>query len=87
MNKEDIKMLYSQRYQEYLKVFAAELQKMIQDILNGFERIDRVSARAKGVESFMKKSIKERGDGEKSMKNPYFKFRIKLELALFVFIN
>jgi putative GTP pyrophosphokinase len=49
---------YRERFDKVLKPVAARLQGLISDHLKDVPRIDRVSARAKAVESFLRKAAK-----------------------------
>ena len=55
---------YKERYDKYLVSMASSLEAHIRDNLKGLPRIDRVNARAKGVDSFAGKVEKEK-DGKK----------------------
>lgn len=53
-----IEKTYQQRYDNFLKDSAIELQKYLADIVEGMPRIDRVSARAKSVSRYVDKANK-----------------------------
>ena len=55
---EKLKSLYIQRYETVLRPLASALANHITDCFKGQPRIDRISARAKDVSSFLKKASK-----------------------------
>lgn len=61
---------YTERYNKYLKSLASTLEEHITDALDGMPRIDRVTARAKGIDSFLKKAMKTNDDGEHKYSYP-----------------
>lgn len=60
---------YQRRFEEVLVPAAASLQSLIADHLDGVPRIDRVSARAKEVTSFLEKAAKAE-DGKSRYEHP-----------------
>lgn len=49
---------YERRYRDVLKPLAAELEGQIKEYLDGESRVDRIQARAKGVDRFLEKAEK-----------------------------
>ena len=54
-----VKIEYQERYDKVLKPIASALEEYVQDWFSDQPRIDRIIARAKTVDSFEKKAIKE----------------------------
>ncbi len=52
----ELEKTYRQRYDAVLKPLAIAIEKQLRDYLEGVPRIDRVTARAKDVDSFVKKA-------------------------------
>lgn len=50
--------VYAERYANVLQPLASELQKHLERLVESFPRIDRVSVRAKSVDSFLRKAAK-----------------------------
>jgi len=55
---DNLRALYKTRYESYLGPLASRLQKSLEDYLGGQPRVDRIVARAKAVESFVRKARK-----------------------------
>ena len=53
-----LKTKYTDRYNNFLVPIADQLNDLIKDYLNGFERIDRIVTRAKSIDRFMEKILK-----------------------------
>ena len=61
---------YAQLREQVLAPLADDLQAHVEELLEGVPRIDRVSARAKTVTSFMKKAAATRPDGTPKYDDP-----------------
>lgn len=59
MTSDEIIEKYSSNYQKYLLPIAKKLEVYVTDIVNNYPRIDRVVSRAKSIESFTDKALKE----------------------------
>lgn len=72
---------------QYLNAIAKELQEHISDLLNDacVPRVDRVSARAKAVDSFVRKSEKTTNDGSKKYLNPFSEIQDQIGARITVF--
>ena len=57
--------IYQKRYETVLSPIAKDLEQHLHDIVRGHPRIDRVTARAKSVVSFMTKAAKVDGENAK----------------------
>ena len=55
----DIETLYKKRYKDYLQPLAAQIEKSLQEYFNEEQRIDRIVSRAKSVDRFIDKAIRE----------------------------
>lgn len=71
MTSDELRAEYSQRREEILEPLAARLVEHLQGNLRGIERIDRVGARAKGVDRFVAKANKAREDGGAKYEHPF----------------
>lgn len=56
---------YEERYDNYLVSLARALEDHVKDDFKDVPRVDRVSARAKGIDSFVDKADKEEGSAKK----------------------
>jgi putative GTP pyrophosphokinase len=54
-----LREIYEVRYNNILVPLADQLEDLIKDFFNGFQRIDRIVARAKSVDRFIEKAQKE----------------------------
>ena len=59
MNKNELKEKYKERYDKYLYPISNSLEVYVRDCVNNYPRIDRVVARAKGIDSFIDKAFEE----------------------------
>ncbi len=59
---EELHHLYRSRYENVLKQTAQKLEQQLQDHLEDIPRIDRISARAKSVDRFLQKAVKQEDD-------------------------
>lgn len=82
-----IQKTFSELRKNYLVSMAGELQTHICELLEeeSVPRVDRVSARAKGVESFLTKSQKVRDDGTKIFENPIVEIQDQIGARIIVF--
>lgn len=69
MDKDELRSLYEKRFHEYLSPIAESLIVYINDLVKGYPRIDRVTARPKSIESFMKKADRKE-NGKKKYDTP-----------------
>jgi putative GTP pyrophosphokinase len=71
MTSDELRAEYAQRHQIILEPLAARLVAHLQDNLQGIERIDRVGARAKGLDRFVAKAAKALEDGGAKYEHPF----------------
>lgn len=71
MTTDELRAEYTRRHQAILEPLAQRLVAHLQDNLRGIERIDRVGARAKGVDRFMAKAAKALEDGGAKYEHPF----------------
>lgn len=71
MTTDELRAEYARRREEILKPLAQRIVAHLQDNLRGIERIDRVGARAKGVDRFMAKAVKALEDGGAKYEHPF----------------
>src|SRR6056297_2008836 len=78
---------FSTLRENYLASMAKELEAHITELLEdeGILRVDRVSARAKAVESFVRKSEKTNEDGSKKYCNPFVQVQDQIGARVTVF--
>jgi len=76
---------YTARYEAVLKPLASALQDLIYDYLEGEVRIDRVSARAKSIDRFVKKAAKVRDDGSPKYAEPLSQIQDQIGARVIVF--
>lgn len=57
--KNNLREEYADRFESFLKPAAKELQSYLKSLLIDQARVDRITARAKSVDSFVKKGVKE----------------------------
>jgi len=70
-----------------LETVARELEKYLKDTLRDAVRVDRVSARAKTVASFEKKSLKVEKDGSPRYKEPLVEIQDQIGARVIVFFR
>ena len=58
MSKDELRNLYQYRYDNILTLIADKLEVYIRELIKGYPRIDRVSARAKSPDRFLSKADK-----------------------------
>ena len=75
---------YKDRYDNYLCKIALDLKEHIEESLDGVPRIDRVSARAKGINSFVDKAEKVE-DGKKKYSDPLNQIQDQIGVRIVTF--
>lgn len=75
---------YKNRYEKYLVSIARKLEINIKENLDELPRIDRVTARAKGIKSFLDKSNKEES-GEKKYRDPLKQIQDQIGVRIVTF--
>ena len=76
--------LYGKRFHEVLEPLAVRLESFIKECLDGFLRIDRISARAKSVERFVAKAAKIEG-GQPKYSDPLNQIQDQLGARIIAF--
>jgi putative GTP pyrophosphokinase len=76
---------YRTRYDSKLVNAAASLERHLQDLLDGVERVDRISARAKAPESFIKKASSLDDEGNRKYDNPLDQIQDQIGARIIVF--
>jgi putative GTP pyrophosphokinase len=71
MTSDELRAEYARRRDQILEPLAQRLVVHLQDNLRGIERIDRVGARAKGVDRFVAKASKALADGGMKYEHPF----------------
>ena len=66
----DLTSTYSARHSKFLVPLAENLCAHLRDLFSGFERIDRISARAKSIDRFLEKAVKTDAHGNLKYANP-----------------
>lgn len=79
-----IQQEYKERYDKHLVSLANDLEHHVKDNLKGLHRIDRVSARAKGVGSFLGKAEKEEA-GHKKYSDPLNQIQDQIGVRIITF--
>jgi putative GTP pyrophosphokinase len=67
MTREEIQKLYSRRYEDFLLPLEKDLQEHLVSCLMSYQRIDRISVRAKSIKRFVAKAMKETEGNRKYM--------------------
>lgn len=80
-----IQALYDARYNQVLLPLAESLAELISELLSGMARIDRIGARAKSIEKFIKKSQNTNNDGLKKYDNPLAQIQDQVGARVTVF--
>ena len=78
---------YAKRFTNTLVPLASNLEAYIADLLKDAERIDRIVARAKTVDSFLKKSAKRNETGEIKYQDPFNEIQDQLGARIVVFFK
>ena len=78
MSAADLRQTYQARYDKSLKPLAARVLEYLTSCLSHCERIDRFTARAKDIDSFLTKAAKVE-DGRASTTTRSIRFRIRSE--------
>lgn len=84
MTESDLLTEYSRRHEAALKPLAEGLARHLIERLEGVERIDRVSARAKDPERFVAKALKE-ADGKRKYGDPFSEIQDQVAARVTVF--
>jgi GTP pyrophosphokinase len=82
----NIELKYKKRYQQYLKAISVKLENHFNDNLSGIKRIDRICARAKSVDSFIKKA-QNLEDGKKKYSDPINQIQDQIGVRIITFFN
>jgi putative GTP pyrophosphokinase len=85
MTSEELRAEYAQRRDQILEPLAARLVEHLQDNLRGIERVDRVGARAKGVDRFVAKAAKALEDGGAKYEHPFEQIQDLIGARIVVF--
>ncbi len=85
MTNDELRAEYDGRYRDILKPLAAKLSEQLVADVKGLERIDRVSARAKGVDRFMGKATKAKDDGSRKYGDPLNQIQDQIGARIVVF--
>lgn len=80
----DIESIYRERRTKSLVYLAEKLEKYFNDIFKDIKHIDRISARAKDVDSFVKKSQRMKG-GKIQYKDPLNEIQDQLGARIIIF--
>lgn len=75
---------YRSRYENYLVPIARALEMHVSDSLKDLRRIDRVTARAKSVDSFVKKASKDI-DGKRKYSEPLIQIQDQIGVRIVTF--
>ncbi|MEK7322172.1 MAG: hypothetical protein AABZ84_03735 [Pseudomonadota bacterium] len=75
---------YKERYDNYLVSLASALEGHVRENLKGVPRIDRVSARPKGIDSFVSKADKE-VNGVKKYSDPFNQIQDQIGVRIVTF--
>jgi len=77
--------IYKVRFKNILVPLVEPLEKFIKDCLRGEKRIDRISVRAKNIESFLAKAQKFEGDGNNKYSDPINQIQDQLGARIVTF--
>ncbi|HML95585.1 MAG TPA: hypothetical protein PKC29_09180 [Thermodesulfobacteriota bacterium] len=77
MTKAELLTQYKERYVSLQKL-ACKMEQYLIDIVKDYPRIDRVSARAKSPDSYLKKALKTKDDGELKYDEPIHQIQDQL---------
>lgn len=81
----ELRDAYEARYGATLVNAAASLERHLKEILNGVERIDRISARAKAPDSFIKKALSTDDCGNQKYDHPLDQIQDQIGARIIVF--
>ena len=84
MTDEELSNFYRERHQQILKPIAAALQDYLGEILGEQPRVDRVSVRAKSLESYLAKATKAE-NGQRKYSDPVTEIQDQLGARVIVF--
>lgn len=85
MTTDELRAEYTRRRKVILEPLARRLVAHLQDNLRGIERIDRVGARAKGIDRFMAKAAKALDDGGARYEHPFEQIQDLVGVRIVVF--
>lgn len=85
MTSEELRVEYAQRREQILEPLAVRLVEHLQNTLRGIERVDRVGARAKGVDRFVAKAAKALEDGGAKYEHPFQQIQDLIGARIIVF--
>lgn len=85
MTADDLRTEYARRRAGILEPLAQRLVAHLQDNLRGIERIDRVGARAKGVDRFVAKAAKALDGGGSKYEHPFEQIQDLIGARIVVF--
>jgi putative GTP pyrophosphokinase len=82
----NIELEYKNRYEQYLQPISVELENHFKDNLSEIKRIDRICARAKSVDRFIKKAQKIE-NGKKKYSDPINQIQDQIGVRIITFFN
>ena len=85
MTDDELRAEYGRRHRDILAPLATKLSDQLGTDVKGLERIDRVSARAKGVDRFMGKATKLEKDGSRKYADPLNQIQDQIGARIVVF--
>lgn len=85
MRTDELRAEYTRRRKGILEPLARRLVAHLQDNLRGIERVDRVGARAKGIDRFMAKAAKALDDGGARYEHPFEQIQDLVGVRIVVF--
>jgi len=85
MTDNELRSEYERRHREILRPLAAKLGDQLVTDVQGLDRIDRVSARAKGVDRFMGKATKTKDGGARKYDDPLNQIQDQIGARIVVF--
>lgn len=85
MSEVDLIEEYRARHVAILKPLAGKLTALIQDMVSGTPRVDRVAARAKSPERFLGKTKKKKDDGQLKYEHPFEQIQDLIGARVIVF--
>jgi putative GTP pyrophosphokinase len=83
----EVETLYRKRFEQALKPIALAIDTQLREYLARTPRIDKISARAKEVKSFLKKSSKTRDDGSIKYGEPLAQIQDQIGVRIVTFYN
>lgn len=80
-----LKQEYEARFEEVLKPLAISVEGHLRECLEGVSRIDRISARPKGISKFLKKAANKGADGQPKYDAPLEQIQDQVGARVVVF--